>query len=62
MCTDGSASETGLAYYCLNQSVEIAIQSYKLDRGHVSDIGSHADKLAHGSGVVCVLNDDNISV
>ena len=36
-----------LAYYCSNQSVEIAIRPrYKVDEGQVSDIGSHASKLA----------------
>ena len=52
----GSASlkqTTDLAYYCSNQSVEIAIQGYKVAEGQVSDIGRHASKPAQASRGVC---------
>ena len=35
-----------LAYYCSNQSAEIAIQGYEVDEGQVSVIGCHASKPA----------------
>ena len=48
----GSASpkqNTDLAYYCSNQSVEIAIHSYRVDEGPVSDICCHTSRLARAS-------------
>ena len=44
-----------LAYYCLNESVEIAIQGYKLGEGQVSDIGRHASKPVHTSRGIHLL-------
>ena len=50
--TYGSAppkQTTDLAYYCSNQSAEIAIQVYEVDEGQVSDIGRHASKPARAN-------------
>ena len=37
---------TDLAYQCSNQSVEITIQGYKVDKGQVLDIPCHASRPA----------------
>ena len=54
----GSASlkqNADLAYYCSNQSVEIAIQGYIVDEGHNSDIRRHASRPARATRGVRLL-------
>ena len=54
----GSASlkqNTALAYHCSNQSVQITIQGYIVDKGQVSDICCHASRPARTSRGVRLL-------